>query len=746
MTFKVGSSKFWLVFCQTLNRCKWLALGASLVAVFYQFITFRENAPWLGQEAMVFYGDLNILYPFAQALVAVGFAILSFGFLFNKKHAHNQFALPLKRETLFTARFLAGALCSLAPIIATVAGGVICNLAKGVGMGIGDYARWGYPLRLMAGFVIQGLLCYAIAVVACLKAGNIIKAAVGGGALLAAPGLSLWGLHQLMVFFLPGYGHNAFYVLKFPFYIINPVTFFLNKSIAVNTYTGSKGWFDQGAEVLSPLWPIAAVLLAAALFLLCYKIFVAYRAEEVGQPEIGKRFLRWLSAGLSLGVVGFFLEQAIGNNTLVARQIPGMMLWGTCTAIALYVGAGFAFRLWDKKFRWVPSLLVTAFLPLVLAAMFAFALPGYAGRTPKVDRVSSVVVSYRGLSTFRELGYGYGDEDNGEMLLVTDQDIQIAMDLQKQLGEGTKKAMLSKTQITIIYTLKNGSTITRNFWRLDAESHRALMELDKTTAFDQMLRYRLGLPSQPASTQPGADYAFGHPWGDQMETTLSDGAELSLRLPDGRKVPLEMDAAQRARLAQTLYEELCAQTIEQRYFPTGMETVTLCIGVKDASYQMYAEQMVGVEPTGEPQPENPYDYGEDGYWVPQMTLALYPGQFDKTLALLTQACGPLPEQNREFVEAGYTTIRDYFRDPHFDYTPMHSVFFATGWGDGYHNTYQVGWSMLESVKKQNIAELFAHSTTQTSYAREGYLVWFARADGSFITRFVEKAVFERLNQ
>ena len=741
MTFKAGFRNFNTAFRDALHSCKYLALAAAAAALVVQGFTFSQRKDWHYSPDFPLLRRFLLagieLYPYVQALFVLAVALFVFGFLFSKRHAHSKFALPLTRQSIFCARFLAGALCSLAPPVVTA----LCALAFNAFLPASQAMHMSFFWRLLGSFAIQALLCYAISVLACLKAGNWVKALVNGIALLAAPGLALFGVHQMMTVFLPGYGHMNYYINHtWPFYMHNPVSFLTPKLDQLNEYAGTRDWFAGRDFSVDFITPIVALALTGLLLLLCYRAFARYPAENAGQPEIGRRFTRWLAAPLSLGVAAICLAGVVTNlHALVFRRVPGLLALSVGISVGLYALLAVAFRLWDRKFtRMLPSLLCAALLPLAAAGVCKYGFPGYAAHAPEPAQVRSVAISYRGLHALRELdtvGYGwYGTfsfECSGELLLVTDEDIALAMELQQTLAARQRemgKSMLASGRVDIVYTLQDGRRITRRFWRMDTACYEALLQLDHTDEFDELLRYTLSLPAKIASEDWAADFPTYY----TPPLKVASNTPICLRLPDGRAVWPVLSESRKQELLQTLYEELSAQTLRQRYFPEGQEAVTLCLplGEENLYYSDDAER-------------NPYD--EIYYGNGELILALYPEQFEKTLAILREAGGEL-SQDTEFVRAVGVPARVYLQEnTSFDYGPPPAVFYAYNYVVGtqpFEYVPQITKLQSETTDSGIIAGLYQNSTTQTSLAREGYLVWFIRADGSSVCRFVEEAAFE----
>ena len=751
MTSKTGSNKFATAFREALNSCKYLAIAAAAAAIVVQGFTFSQRKDWLYSpdfpllRRFLFAGIE--LYPYAQALFALAVALFVFGFLFSKRHAHNKFALPLTRQTIFSARFLAGALCSLVPSVAVA----VTSLAFNAFLPAAQATHMSFFWRLLGNFAIQALLCYAIAVFACLKAGNWIKAMVNGIALLAAPGLALAGIFRMMTIFLPGYGHMNYYINHtWPLYMHNPVSFLTPKLDQLNIYAGPEDWFAGGAGrdySNDFITPVVVLALTALLIFLCYKTFIRYTAENAGQPEIGRRFTRWLAVPLSLGVAAFCLTAVASNPYMFAfRRVPGLLALNAGISIALYALLAVAFRLWEtangrkKSVRMLPSFLCAALLPLAVAGVCKYGFPNYAGRVPESAQVRSVAISYRGLHSLRELDMGggwysgYNFESSGELLLVTQEDIAIAMELQQTLAARQRemgKSILADNRVDIIYTLQDGTRNTRRFWHMDAVCYEALLQLDRTDEFDELLRYTLTLPAQIASADEKADFSTaGNP-----PPKVESNAQIYLLLPDGKCVWPELNESQRQELLQALYEELSAQTLQQRYFPDAQEVMTLCLPLGE-------EQPYYADDTK--QESNPY---EPYYSNRELALALYPEQFDRTLAILREAGGDL-SQNTEYVRAvGIPALVCLQENMKIYSSPTPAVFYAsTGTVENqlFAISPQITNPQSEITDSKSIANLYLNSTTQTSYALDGYPVWFIRADNSSICRFVEKAAFEML--
>ena len=755
MTFKAGSHRFGRAFLEALRSCQFLALAGAVAAVVVQAASFWSRRGWFNNLDFPKFGTRELLpkgielYPYAQALFALAAALLVFGFLFSKRHAHSKFALPMKRQTIFTARFLAGALCSVVPPVVAALTTLACHTRLPASEAMHMSLFW----RLLGNMTMQALLCYAIAVFACLMAGSWIKAIVNGAALLAAPGLALLGLYRLMAIFLPGYGHiinphyNSYAAPNTPaFYLQNPVSFLAGKLDQLNTYAGPKHWFTGRDLSIDFVTPAVALALTAALFFLSYRTFVRYPAENAGQPEIGRRFTRWLAAPLSLGVLAFCLESAVaGAFAINFQSVPGMLALGALISVALYFLLAVVFRLWDKKIaRMLPSLLCALLLPLAAAGICKFCFPSYAGRAPEPAQVRSVAVSYRGLHALRELERGQGwssghyFEPSSELLLVSEADIARVLELQQSLAAQQRQmgeSFRMDNRVDIIYTLRDGKQVNRRFWHMDAACLEALLKLDETDGFDEMLRHTLSLPAKLASADENADFSSFFMLPPQAKTA----GTIYLMLPDGRFVWPQLSESQKQTLMQTLYEELSAQTPQQRYFPETQETVMLCIPLGDTNGSSYGEGDWWVQ----------NEFSGASYTGLELTLALYPEQFSRTLKILQEANIDL-SLNTEFVRAAGIPAPVYLqKNMSFDYSLPPAVFYATNEFieiSPFAFTPEITAHQINVTGSDALEALFKDSTTQTSFAREGYLVWFIRADGNTVCRFVEKATFESLTK
>jgi len=286
-------------------------------------------------------------------------------------------------------------------------------------------------------------------------------------------------------------------------------------------------------------------------------------------------------------------------------------------------------------------------------------------------------------------------------------------------------AFLANNRVDFIYTLQDGTRVSRRFWRMDAACLEALLRLDHSNEFDEMLRYTLGLPARLASAT----------WVGYSPPPKVEDAPISLRLPDGKIVWPELNESTKHALLQTLYEELSAQTLQQRYFPEGQEAMTLYLPLGEEE-RNYGDD---IKTEGDP-----YGYYHGGR---ELALALYPAQFPKAMAILKEA-GSDASQNANFVRAVGFPARVFLqKSTSFDYGPPPAVFYAfTGAADFQQFAFIPQLTNLQSdiTDSAAIASLYQNSTTQTSYARNGYLVWFIRVDNSAICRFVEEAEFNAL--
>ncbi len=393
--------------------------------------------------------------------LACAFGVLAamavFGYLYSTRSACMMHALPLRRESLFTTQYLAGLSFLLLPLAVV---GVITLVAELILIPSGQWAltipSLGVALLIQAGVCI---FFFSFASFCAMFTGHILA--------LPAFYLIFNGLVYVIYYLVTMLLRQFFYGYSASYY-----NFWVTCCTPVYALSEACRW-EMGsmdsAQVLDNVnrWYLASPTMVAVyagvgvLFALVALSVYRRRHVESAGDVVSVKLVRpvfkygvALCAGLCLGV--FTASFFNWRNDPPTGLIACVLIW---TAVGYFV----AEMLLEKSFRvwkaWKGGVVAVAVMAL-LCVVCVFDLFGVETRVPSVDSVEKVYF-------YGDIGYPY---DDGRLHFDNTSDprlIEMVTQLHQKAVEEKGRAQIEGGDdyiyFSIDYTLKNGSTINRQY-------------------------------------------------------------------------------------------------------------------------------------------------------------------------------------------------------------------------------------------------------------------------------------------
>lgn len=429
-------------------------------------------------------GELLTMGVWLTCVFGVLAAMAVFGYLYSTRSACMMHALPLRRETLFTTQYLAGLSFLVLPLVAV---GIITLAAEMILLPTYDWAATiptlGVFLLTMAGVC---LFFYSFASFCAMFTGHILA--------LPAFYLILNGLVYVLYYLVTLLLRQFFYGYSGSFY-----SFWVTCCTPVYALSEACRWQMAPIETTDVLeytnrWHLASPAMVAAyagvgvLFALAALSVYRRRHVESAGDVVSVKLVRpifkygvALCAGLCLGV--------FTANFFDWRSDPptGLIL---CVLIWTAVGYFISEMLLQKSFRvwraWKGGVAAVAVMALLCGAC-VFDLFGVENRVPDVNDVEKVYF-------YGDIGYPY---DDGRLYFDNTSDprlIEMVTQLHQKAVEEKDRAQSEGGDdyiyFSINYTLKNGSTLSRQYSSVPVYQNEVNVEGTLTCQAQRMLEDR----------------------------------------------------------------------------------------------------------------------------------------------------------------------------------------------------------------------------------------------------------------
>lgn len=488
-------------------------------------------------------------------------------FLHDRRQTATYFALGITRNRLLLTRLGAGCLMLLISVGVPLTVSLILNLAA-LGYTAGIFSSFFY---LLCGYLVLGLVPLFLSGIGGSLAGTLLEAVGFTACLLALPSAVFYGLGVLTRHLLFGSGSGVLLhtgtALASPSLLTqlaawNPVLFFYADSQTYNAcYATTSGISMPAIRPLAVILWFACALAFATLALLALK----RRKNEISGIA---GHSRGMNVVLTLTLAFFLFTLLI--DVLFSLQALVAFLAATAAFVGVWVLAWALTARGRRPGKGLAAVLAGGLAGVYLTvALLGTGLMGYSTRVPDVDEIASATISYTGSPN-----YITGDATQGssgangyyisQQIKLTDTaDLNILLSLHKSLIAAGKPALaLNSTafadtavpyDISVTYTLKNGSTVKRYYDRATFSTLESMLALDNTQAVKQLVQNTVTGKSKDTYWAAGA-YRSGAVY-------LSNSWYTNPTL-------LNLSTEKRAELLRALAADLSSQSLSDRYFPT----------------------------------------------------------------------------------------------------------------------------------------------------------------------------------
>ncbi|MGN0560793.1 MAG: hypothetical protein ACI4K8_07035, partial [Candidatus Fimenecus sp.] len=514
------------------------------------------------------------------------------------------YSLGIKRTRLFTAKYLSGLTLVGLSVAVPMLVALLVNL---VVLGANRYLFTAFFYLLFGMFSVVAF-SYTLTAVVFTTVGTAFEGVLFSGILLLFPEILLTCLQVFIRKLVLGtplgsnfsnsymyMGETTTETLSKQFAQFNPLRY-MSKGLYTYSQGGAVGKlvdYNNGGNMIAwktPdfLVPILWLLVTAALFAFGV-FFYERRKAEIG-GFIGKNKV--------LNFVGIFLVGIFGFATAFD------LLQSKGTAIAIAVGAVvfiviyavLSLILLRNVRQFVKDLPALPIQLAVTALIFVFFATGYFGAANKIPETADIASAQISLPyqnyQLQLSGDYYGYYIAGMQTADTapkgnyteSQDIEFVRGVHKMLVEAgkTDPTVLDENfngvypvSVKIVYTLKNGKQVLRNYYGVSEDILNVLQQADKTAYWqaelDRIFKDELKKVERPKADQMSGMLSNGDltAYNEYRKIRAVRESE-DIRLYNktlSTETRMELTAEQRQTLRDCLYKDLKAQTPENHYNP-----------------------------------------------------------------------------------------------------------------------------------------------------------------------------------
>lgn len=585
----------------------------SLFFVIVPIMTFRNNTSTdkqTGQVSVVnfkeqfsfmFTNSMEMFrYIIIAVLIGVGLlvGITTFKFITGKKTVNVYYSLGIKRQKLFAAKYLSGLTLIAASVLLPMLVSLIINISK-LGTNKFMFPAFAY---LTLGMFSVAAVSYTITAMVFTLVGTVFEGALFSGILILFPEIlfqCLQVLIQKLVFGTPlgtDFSTSRIYVgdtsasLANTFENFNPLRYF-SKGLFTYSLADAKGQvvsYDNGGAVAwsAPKFlPIVLWIAFAALLFLGGMFFYKRRKAEIG-GFIGKnRVMNFIGIFL-VGIFGFVLT----FNMLHAKGMAIAIAVGAVVFTVIYVGLSFLLLRNVRQFvKELPALPVQLAIVALIFVFFSTGYFGAANKIPETAEIQSAQITMpnSNYTTVSNGGGGYfmmgmpsaNTQPYGEY--TSEKDINFVRGVHEKLVEAgkTDAAKLDSEfngtypiSVKIIYKLKNGKEILRCYYGVSEEILKELQKSDATdyqqSVYKKIFKDEVKVVEKPKDIE-GVPAATWQAYEEYLyiRQVREDGDVRLYNKTLSTETQMKLTAEQRAKLLDCLYQDLSAQTAENRYNP-----------------------------------------------------------------------------------------------------------------------------------------------------------------------------------
>ncbi|MBQ8210781.1 MAG: hypothetical protein IJZ35_09380 [Clostridia bacterium] len=541
--------------------------GYEPITNFYHYIIFEDGA----------YMSKPLLMIIAAGGVLA--AICMFNFITSKKMVNVYYSLGITRTKLFCGKYFSGllllTLATFIPMLITF---------------IANVATVGYSATLMKAvlyylfkFMLTAFTSYTITSAVFAVVGTTFETAIFSAIILFIPDIFLYSIQVLMDKFLYGnpYGNSFLYANEYNYYNLNQTAAlsekfsFLSPVFWGETQMNEIGYMEKNnpKDVIPEISPnfIYALLwlgICVGVFFLAVLFFNKRKAEICG--FIGTN--RYLNSAVSL--LTAFAAFCVAINYF-EDFVLGIVLGAVAFAIIHLVLEIIVLRDLKKFVRGLYKLPIGIAVSVAIVFIFNSGFFGFSQKIPDVAEIKSVAITIGGTnaeyglfnsdSWWSNADYRYFDASGclaGEF--TTENDIKAVVDVHKAITEADEDDRTVQADVQLVYTLKNGEKIRRNFDSISGDAYKKMLYLEDCNFYDEQLKnYFKGDIKKFDNYVESAEYVFA-----EAQTHLKNSHTVEFYGRYQNKVfTVNLSLSDKEKLLDALYTDLVNRSAEEKYYP-----------------------------------------------------------------------------------------------------------------------------------------------------------------------------------
>lgn len=538
-------------------------------------------------------------YFIIAVLLGVGIlmGIAAFRFITGKKTVNVYYSLGIKRQKLFAAKYLSGLTLIAGSVLVPMVVSLIANIAV---LGFNKFMLPAFFYLLLTMFSLVAV-SYTLTALVFSAVGTVFEGILFSGVVLLTPEIlfsSMEILIKKLVFGTPlgsvfsgDIWFGTVTRLASQFAALNPLRYAAAGLCAYSqaTAAGKITDYDTGESVAwalpNFLTPALWVAVAGALFMLGMVVYKRRKAEIGG--FIGKnRVLNFLIVFL-VAFYGFVQTyNALEFNSKALAVLAGLLVFVVIYA-ALTLLLLRNLRQFAKNLYTLPIQIV---LTAIIFTIFATGYFGAANRIPETSEIAYAKIStlYENdlLTSGTQNMYIAGNLKAPDVVpdgkYETEKDINFIRDFHEKLVRigRTEPTMLNEgynsvrpVSVRIVYVLKDGKEVKRNYYGVSDALLSELQSLDKSDYYQTQLNRIFNEPLEKVEMpkREGENYT-NRGWSEynRYRNILAVRESKDIRLYDralGTEIQMELTDAQRQALREALYKDLRAQSVKDHYTP-----------------------------------------------------------------------------------------------------------------------------------------------------------------------------------
>jgi ABC-2 type transport system permease protein len=554
--------------------------------------------------------DLSLIVTITVLAFAVALSASLFRFLRDKRASGAYLSLGISRKRLFAHRFIVGILFLFVALALPLFASFAFNVAA-LGYYDGELAAFAYVL---CGYLVSGLVAFALASVACICAGTLFECGAFSLALLLGPSVVFWGLDALSAYFLVGSPFG-----KLPFGSDMPVAPSLLESASL--FNPALFFDAAGAEhqlfriahpVYSPPPGDWVPVIGWVVFALVTSLFAAWLLRVRHGEQAQMAGMNLPLTFFSVGVMAFFVFSAL---FFVVAPVDARvaLLFSAVAFVALSLGL-LRGPLRGRTSPHYSFLVLGAECACVGACVLVIATGafGFSSWVPAANTIVAAEISYVGTPSYlaRPLvgtasgsayyyhaAYRFEDAADVEVVRAAHERLIASARSPLALDGADFGATILRYDMVLRYTLADGSTRTRYFDCARVADLEALLVLDDSARMRARERAVITgdateLPEEEREALALSNAAFAYRAGALYVADPSYNAI----------VTLEVGEAARGELLRALAADVVAQSAFERYTqpeqPSAILMFTNSPQVDVASFGFsFADAVVPITPT-----------------------------------------------------------------------------------------------------------------------------------------------------